>query len=330
MNFTFFLPSCLFCGIINKTVTAAKGQPPIYEKRKESVLRRSVDKMLEYIKMLIMSFVSGAFSALPVSSSAHYAFLNSVLHFSEDTNTVGFYFSVISATFSLVVFFFLRKLYTKALGAVFGGKSKKSDIKKQKQYKSIALNLLLSLLPALIMLFPVSKTEFMFDLFDDYFSDGHLMVTSFCCIAGAVLLSVAIWYARNKTEKTVRSTLSSGVVRFGIYQLPAYFFPGFSHVGAGAAALTVSSVDDRVIAREVLLYLAPSGFVVSVARIVRYILAGVTLDPVMIIVCVLACVLSGSVVVNALGRINVRKLYLFSCLYSAVFGIFIFLASFYI
>lgn len=289
-----------------------------------------VYSMLEYIKILVMSFVSGAFFALPVSSSAHYAFLNSVMHFSTNANTIGLYYAVISATFSLVVFVFLRKLYSKALGSVFSGKSQNIDPKKRRQYKKISMNLLLSLIPAVLLLLPISKTTFLFDVFDDYFTDGHLMVTSFCCLAGAVLLSVAIWYSGNKTEKTVRSTGVSGMIRFGLYQLPAYLFPGFSHIGTGAAALTVSSVDDRVIAREVLLYLAPSCFVVSVARMVRYIVAGITLDPVMIIVCVLASGISSAVVINALGKINARKLYLFSALYSAIFGVFIFLASFYI
>ncbi|MGN1194268.1 MAG: hypothetical protein ACI4SB_02170, partial [Acutalibacteraceae bacterium] len=125
--------------------------------------------MLEYIKMLVISFVTGAFSALPVSSSAHYAFLNTVLHFSSDPDTVGFYFSIISVVFSLVVFFFLRKLYSKALGSVFKKGGKNVDKRKQKQYKSISLNLLLSLLTAVIMLIPVSKTAFLFDIFDNYF-----------------------------------------------------------------------------------------------------------------------------------------------------------------
>ena len=118
------------------------------------------------------------------------------------------------------------------------------------------------------------------------------------------------------------------MIRFDLYQLPAFFFPGFSHIGSGAAALTVSNVDDRVIAREVLLYLAPSTFLIGVTRIVRYILAGVTLDPVMIAVCVGASLVSCAVIVNAIGKINARKLYLFSCVYSVLFGIAIFLATF--
>lgn len=286
--------------------------------------------MLEYIKMLVISFVTGTFSALPVSSSAHYAFLNTVFHFSSDSDTVGFYFSIISVVFSLVVFFFLRKLYAKAFGSVFKKGGKNADIKKQKQYKNIAVNLLLSLLTAVIMLIPVSKKTFMFDLFGKYFSDDHLMVTSFCCIASGLILIVAIWYSRKRSEKTKRSASVSGVIRFDLYQLPAFIFPGFSHIGSGAAALTVSNVDDRVIAREVLLYLAPSTFVIGVTRVIRYILAGVTLDPVMIVVCVAASLVSCAIIVNAIGKINSRKLYLFSCIYSIFFGLFIFLASFFI
>ena len=286
--------------------------------------------MLEYIKMLVMSFVSGVFSALPISSSAHYAFLNTVFHFSSEPETVGFYFSIVSAVFSLVVFFFLRKLYSKAFGAVLKRNAKGTDPRKQKQYRGMALNILLSLIPALILLIPVSKETFLFDIFDNYFSDSHLMVISFCCIASGLILSVAVWYSGKRTEKAKRSATASGAVRFGLYQLPAYFFPGFSPIGFGASALTVSNVDDRVIAREVLLYLAPSGFLVSVARIIRYILAGVTADPVMIVVCAVACLVSSTIIVNAIGKINAKRLYLFSCVYSIFFGLFIFLTSFFI
>ena len=100
--------------------------------------------------MLVISFISGAFAALPVSSSAHYAFLNSVLHFSSDADTLGFYYSIISVVFSLVVFVFLRKLYSKSIASFFrSGKGGGSD--KHSQYKSIAVNLFLSLLPAVIL-----------------------------------------------------------------------------------------------------------------------------------------------------------------------------------
>ena len=285
--------------------------------------------MFEYIKMLVISFISGAFAALPVSSSAHYAFLNSVLHFSSDADTLGFYYSIISVVFSLVVFVFLRKLYLKSIASFFrSGKGGGSD--KHSQYKSIAVNLFLSLLPAVILFLPVSKTTFLFDVFARYFTDDHLMVTSFCCIASGIILTVAVWYSRKRSDKTRRSSKASGVVRFGIYQLPAYIFPGFSHISSGAAALTVSDVDDVVIAREVLLYLAPSTFTVGVVRLVRYILAGVTLDPVMILICAVGGLISSAVVVKAIGKIGAKRLYSFACVYSILFGLFIFLATFYV
>lgn len=285
--------------------------------------------MLEYIKMLVMSFISGAFSALPVSSSAHFAYLNSVLHFSADADTIGFYYSIISVVFSLVVFVFLRKLYTKSLSSLFkpGGRT---DSNKQSQYKKIAVNLFLSLLPAILLFIPISKSSFLFDVFDRYFTDDHLMVTSFCCIASGIILTVAIWYSHKRTAKTKRSANPSSVIRYGIYQLPAYIFPGFSHVSSGSAALAVSDVDDMVMAREVLLYLAPSTFIVGLVRAIRYIVAGITLDPVMIVICVVASLVSSAVVVNAIGRINTRRLYTFASVYSVLFGLFIFLASFYV
>lgn len=284
---------------------------------------------MEYIKMLVMSFISGAFSALPVSSSAHFAYLNSVLHFSADADIIGFYYSIISVVFSLVVFVLLRKLYSKSLSSLFKSGSS-TDSNKQSQYKKIAVNLFLSLLPAIILFIPVSKSSFLFDVFARYFTDDHLMVTSFCCIASGIILTVAIWYSRKRTDKAKRSSNPSAVIRYGLYQLPAYIFPGFSHVSSGAAALAVSDVDDMVMAREVLLYLAPSTFIVGLVRVIRHIVAGITLDPVMIVICVVASLVSSAVVVNAVGRINAKRLYTFASVYSVLFGLFIFLASFYV
>ena len=65
--------------------------------------------MLTYLKYLILSLFGGFFAALPVSYSAHYAYLNSVTSLTDDKDQLGLYFSVISFVFAFVVILKLRR-----------------------------------------------------------------------------------------------------------------------------------------------------------------------------------------------------------------------------
>lgn len=275
--------------------------------------------MIDYIKILIVSLFTGVFAPLATSSSAHFNFLNGVLDFSKDEQQLGFYFSITSIVFSVVAIFFVRKIYAKGFQSL--SKKGSQKIKNPKVYKRMMLGLLISLIPVCIILIPVSDGKLLSDLFFEYFSRSNVLVNAFCCGSGGLFLLVALWYSKNKKTAGKKSSKNSDVLRMSIYQIPAYIFPGFSHVASAATSMTVGAVDERIIFREILIYLAPSSFVIGVFRLVRCILSGVVLDPLAISVCAVGAIAGNVIMFNIVSHLNIRKSFLFISLYSIVFGL---------
>lgn len=277
--------------------------------------------MIEYIKMLIISFITGIFAPLATSSSAHFNFLNFVLDYSEDEQQLGLYFSIISLVFSVVAIFFVRKIYAKGFQSL--SKKGSSKLKNPQVYKKMMTSLLISLIPVVLVFIPVSKEKLLSDLFFEYFSRSNILISAFCCGSCGIILLVALWYSKSKRPGGKKSSKNSDVLRMSIYQIPAYIFPGFSHVASAATSLVVGAVDERIILREILIYLAPSSFLISAIRIARFILAGVVLDPVTIAVCAIGALAGNIIMFNIASHLNIRKTFLFISLYSMIFGLLI-------
>lgn len=283
--------------------------------------------MLYYVKILIIALISGMFTALPVSFGAHYAYLSSVLSFTNDKALLGFYYAVIATAFSLVVFGYLRRIYRKALFySVFTKKG--ADPSSKKSYRRILLNLLISLIPAGIMFIPIPNMGPVLDIFTNLLQENYLLVTASCCVGSGLFLLIAVWYTRQHYAEPVRSSGFLSVLRFSVYQLLAYLLPGVSHVAVGSTGLLLTDVEPKVIVRELLLYLAPSMFVINVTRIVRYILAGVVLSPVMIALAALGSGLGSLLMIHLISKYNVRRHFVFFAVYSVVFGLFIAVSAF--
>ena len=283
--------------------------------------------MLYYLKMLIIALISGIFTALPVSFGAHYAYLSSVLSFTNDKDLLGFYYAVIAVAFSVVVFISLRRIYRKALFySVFTKKG--ADPASKKSYRRILVNLLISLIPAGLMFIPLPNGGLVLDVFTDLLQSDYLLVTASCCIGSGLFLLIAVWYTRQRYAQPVRSSKPLSVLRYAVYQTLAYLLPGVSHVSLGSTALLLCDVEEKVIVREMLLYLAPSMFVVNVARIVRYILGGIVLNPVMIAIAAVSSGLGSLLMIHLISKFNLRKHFVFFAVYSIVFGLFIAVSAF--
>ncbi|MBQ6092149.1 MAG: hypothetical protein IJL00_00565 [Clostridia bacterium] len=118
------------------------------------------------------------------------------------------------------------------------------------------------------------------------------------------------------------------VLRFAVYQLLGFLLPGVSNVAVGGTGLLICDVDPRVIVREVLLYLAPSMFIINVTRIVRYIIGGIVLNPVMIALAAVGAALGSLLMIHLISKYNVRRHFVFFAVYSIVFGLFIAVSAF--
>ena len=284
--------------------------------------------MLTYIKLLILSLFGGFFAALPVSYSAHISYLNQVMSFTDDRDQLGFYFAVISAVFSLVVLFKLRRIYAKTISISISSVNKLEDPSIKKTGVSTLIGLLISLLPALLMFVPLPNGLFAMDILVSLLQKDYQLVVAFCSVGSGIFLFLAMWYTSQHYDRPHRSAKPLSVLRFAVYQLPSHLLPGISHTATGSTALLLTDVEDNVIAREVLLYLAPSLLIVNAARIVRYILDGMALQPIPIVIAVAGSMLSSLLALHLLSKFNIRKNYLFFALYSILFGFLIVATTF--
>ncbi|MDD6145420.1 MAG: undecaprenyl-diphosphate phosphatase [Oscillospiraceae bacterium] len=278
--------------------------------------------MIEYIKMLILSLVSGVMAPLPVSSSAHFALLSNVMNFSGDERMLGFYSSVFGLTFSVVIFIFLRKIYAKGISALFT--STKSEKGSQlKPYRSVMKNILLSLLPMILLFIPVSLEEpvLLIDYFDKFLRGNSLFLVAFACIINALILVIAIWYAKNADNRPKRVSGTGTAMRMSFYQLVSYVIPGFSHVSSGCVNMLICDIHPRVIMREIYLYVAPQMFAVNLVRMIRYIVTDIIVDPITLAVAVVAFGIVCAVTVHLSGRFNMKNYLGFFCVYSVILGL---------
>lgn len=275
--------------------------------------------MIEYIKMIIIAVVSGFMAPLPVSSSAHFSFLSKAVSLTEDESKLGFYFALFGVTLSVVIFFCLRKIYIKSFKALFAKDSKNDS--NLRVYKSVSKNVMLSVLPMAVLFVPVGEGTLLIDYFDKFLSGNGLYLTGFACIINALVLVVARWYAKQENKKLKRVCSTGSAMRTSVYQLVSYIVPGFSHVASGAANMLMGDVHPKVVMREVYLYLAPSMFIVNIAKIIKYLVNDVIIDATLAIVGIVIFAAMSYIVMRLVAKFNTRKVLSFFSIYSVILGI---------
>lgn len=305
---------------LNKTAVVKGG----YNHPDATVYIHTEEVMIEYIKMFIISLVSAVMMPLPVSSSAHTSFLNSVMNFTGDGAVLSFYYAVISIAFTLVVFFNLRKIYSKMFKAILSGS--KED-RETAAYKKTGKNMVLSVIPAVVLFIPVSEGMLIVDYFDKFLSSSGLLLTMFASVVSAFVFVVAIWYTKQNNAKTLRAASTKTVLRSSIYELVAFVVPGTSKIALGSVNMLICDIEPRVIMREVYLYTAPSIFIVSVVKIIRGLVVDLVIDPLAVIICAVVGLIVSAVMIHFISRVNMRKLFGFFAWYSVIFGISAFVIS---
>lgn len=271
--------------------------------------------MIDYIKMIILALISGATAALPTSSAAHYSVVNSIVNFSEDGKTLGFYYSVISIAFSVVIFILLRKIYLNGFKALF---SKDESLK---NYKKVMINIWVSLVPMAVLFVPVGEGILLIDYFDKFLSSNNLLLVAVISILSALILVISIWYTRQGNSATKRVCDIKTTVRFSVYQLISYIIPGISRVSSAATNMLICDVDSRVVVREIYLYIAPQMFLVNLIKALRYALSDAVVDPIMIVIGAVVGAAMALLVVTKLSKVNIRRTFTFFSIYSAIFGV---------
>lgn len=284
--------------------------------------------MLEYIKMIILSVFTAVMKPLPVSSAAHYSFLNKVLSFSENETQLTFYYYIFTLVFSLSVFIMLRKIYIKSVKALFV--KDKAVIKKEKLvvYKKVGKNVIICILPSVLLFIPVSKESLLIDYFGKFLTENAFFLTTFATIVNALIMVISIWYSRQNFAEKKRVPETKSIVRMAVYSLLSYVVPGFSQISCASTNMVISDTDERVVMRDIYLYLAPQAFVVSLVQIIRVLVADFVFDPIMLIIAVVFSALIGFLIIKIVGKFNMRKLFAYFTIYSAVFGVVIGITAF--
>jgi len=225
--------------------------------------------MIKTIKIIFLSIIQGFTSALPVSSLGHFALFKEVLGFTDENLNAPFYFAVYSFVSFLMMYLYYLNIHTKILKHLFRSTSSIKDGKSLAFHKT-GKNLALSLIPMLLLFVPIGKNKF-FECLGTYFlSDGSLVFVGGASLMTGVLMFISLWYLKQKyAEKTPLLSAKNSVV-FGLYQIPAYIFPGVSHVAMGTSRNAVSDIGIKNVLKETYLYIAPAGLIVNAFRIIYY------------------------------------------------------------
>ncbi len=271
--------------------------------------------MIEYIKLIILSLICGVTLPLPVSSAAHFSFVNGVIDFSDSKDVLGFYYSVMSLVFSVVVFFLLRKIYSLGLKSLFTKERRLSN------YRKLMKNLFLSLIPAAVLFVPVGEGKLLCDLFDGFLMKSNILLVSVACIVSALILVISVWYTRQSYSVTKRGADTLTVIRSSVYQIISYVIPGISHVSSAGTNMLICDIESKIIIREIYLYIAPQMLIINAVKIIRYALSDVIINPVMVIFCVVAVLLMSTLVVTKMSKINIRRILSCFAVYGAVIGV---------
>ena len=281
--------------------------------------------MIQYIKIAIMALISSVMMPLPASSSAHISFLNKTLSYTADASILGFYYAVFSLAFCIVVFFNLRKIYSKVFSSMFKSKNKEEKI--ASAYKKVGKNIIFSLLPLVVLYIPVGENMLIIDFFDKFLSSSGLLLSAFTCIISSFIIVIAMWYTKQKNASLRRSANTKTVMRSAFYELVAFGVPGMSKITLGSINMLICDIEPRVIMREVYLYIAPQIFIVNLIKIIRGLVIDLVVDPLAIIIGAVISLIASALIIHFVSRVNMRKLLGFFATYSAVFAVAIFIMS---
>ena len=274
--------------------------------------------MIQYLKLLIISFISSLFIAMPASSSGHFAYLNNVLSFTDNKNDAVFYSSIITLVFSITSLFVVRKLFRKGFNTL--GRNSDASEPEKDVYRNMFVCVIISVISGLIMLVPYGKGKILSDIFGGFLISDDMLVVSAASVLCGVCSFVAIWYSKQQNKEVRRSASKSDAVRMTIYSSIASFIPGFSRFSAASNSLIVSGIDENSVIRDTLLYTTPATLTLSIIRIVRCIIKGVAIDPIMIAICAVVSLLGSILILALVRKVNIKQLIVFFSIYSIIFG----------
>lgn len=278
--------------------------------------------MMQTLKILFLSVLYGITSILPASSLGHLSLFKEVLGLNEKNFNYGFYYSVFSIGAALAMYIYYFKVHTKITRSLFKKKknlSGEADI----AYRKAGRNLFLSLIPVLVLFIPVGKDTFVLSLGKYFMTDDSLVFVGIASIFCAVLMFISLWYLKSEYTEKVNLLSAKNAVFFGIFQIPAYIFPGLSHISVGASRTSVSDIDIKNVLKETYLYLAPAFLVTGIVRTVYCYDSGKGVDLTAAIIGFAISFVLSLLMLAFVNRFFTKRVYKAFTIYTLIFGVII-------
>lgn len=278
--------------------------------------------MLEIIKIILLSIVQGITVLLPVSSLGHFSLVKEVLGYTDENFNASFYYALFSLGAVLALYIYYAKMHKKIITNMFKTK-KKIKNEREQAFKTAGRNILLSMAPLAVLAIPTGKSRFVGSLWSYFLSDGSLLFVGVASIFCAILAFISIWYLRQEGEEKTSLLHVKNAIFFGIFQIPAYIFPGLSHIAIGASRTAVCDIDKKNVFKEAYLYITPAYLVVNLFRVIYY---AITVGGINIIASIIGFVISFLLSLLILGVVNkffTARAYTAFSVYTLLFGIMI-------
>lgn len=278
--------------------------------------------MVETLKILLLSVVYGLTAVLPASSLGHFSLLKEVLGYTDENFNASFYYALFSIGAGLAMYVYYFSVHTKVVKNIFKKKDRlisEADV----AYRTAGRNILLSLAPILLLFIPTGKNSFVGSLGTYFLSNDSLIFVGIAGIFCAVLMFISLWYIKTEYAEKTNLLSAKNAVFFGLYQLPAYIFPGVSHVSLGASRTAVSDIDIKNILKETYLYLAPAFLITGVSRVIFYYNGGEGLNLTAAFIGLAVSFILSLLMLTLINKSFNRKAYKAFAIYTLVFGLII-------
>lgn len=276
--------------------------------------------MLEILKIVLLSVIEGVTVLLPVSSLGHFALVKEVLGYTDENFNASFYYALFSLGAVLALYITYSKMHKNILMNVFKSKNKLTD-EKSVAYKKAGRNVVLALVPLAVLAIPTSKSRFVGSLWTYFLSDGSLLFVGLSSVFCAILMFISVWYLKQEARQETSLLGVKNAVFFGLFQIPAYIFPGLSHVAIGVSRTSICDIDRKNIFKEAFLYIAPSYLIVNLFRVIYY---AITVGGINVIAAILGFVISFVIsffILKTVNRYFSSKSYTAFTIYTLIFGI---------
>lgn len=283
---------------------------------------------MSIIKAIILGIVQGVTEFLPISSSGH---LSLFQHFLGVTGEGSLMFSVLLHLGTLIAVFivFHKTIFELVvecfdlLKMIFTGKFKFSKLEGKKK---MLFMFVISCVPLLLLLIPVSNDMKLMDVLSGFSEDDSILVEGFCFLVTGVLLLVSTYIGKRKTLKDEVGPKSA--IAIGLAQVFAAGFPGISRSGSTISTGMVFGVSKEIMVEYSFILGIPAILVANIVEFKDAIDVGAQLELLPTVVGIVVAAVSGVACIKLLQWILKKDMWKYFGFYCLLLGVVVLIYSF--